>query len=202
MKTQKILSLILAAAVMCSFVGCQADKGEVTETSQNITTEKAETESKKSNSDRKEINYITDWSIEELVKNVELYGKTYSMPFTLEDLGEDYSIGNKYDFGYDLYYKGENISLIKFDDNDEDLKKCNIINLVFDDNTNIKIEEFYCGNTRKSIEKKYGTPSIESKSKNVCTYVFERKKGNAALLLVYENDKITGITIDGIYEEE
>lgn len=85
MRNKKLLSLILAAAVMCSFAGCQADKGEVSVTTQDttdsvateqtsetkITTEKEKTTETENTT---ETNKISD---ESAVETVTIAGKEY-----------------------------------------------------------------------------------------------------------------------------
>ena len=104
----RILSIFAAIAVTLSLSACQNGN---TEQTVPLTTQSSE------ETTLTEIQYVTDWSIDELVQNIELNGKTYSMPFTLEDLGEAYSIGEKIEItetsaSYPLYYNGTEIALI------------------------------------------------------------------------------------------
>jgi len=185
----RILSVLAAFAVLASFSACQAG---YTEQTAPLTTQSSE------ETNSTEIQYVTDWSIDELVQNIELNGKTYSMPFTLEDLGEEYSLGEKVSlsgdsYGYDLYYNDKNYALITLDK-----KNTTIISLTFTDNMDFKIGEFYPGNSSKDIVDTYGNPSVKA-SNNAMTYLFT--DGNS-ISAFYENNKLNSISINYCIEEE
>jgi len=185
----RILSIFAAIAVTLSLSACQ--NGDTEQTAPLTTQSSEETNST-------EIQYVTDWSIDELVQNIELNGKTYSMPFTLEDLGEEYSLGEKVSlsgdsYGYDLYYNDKNYALITLDK-----KNTTIISLTFTDNMDFKIGEFYPGNSSKDIVDTYGNPSVKA-SNNAMTYLFT--DGNS-ISAFYENNKLNSISINYCIEEE
>ncbi len=144
-----------------------------------------------------DINYITDWSLDELVQNIELNGKSYSMPFTVEDLGEGYTIGEKISlsgdtYGYNLYYNDKYYALIKLNLN-------NIItSITFSDNVNFKIGELYSGNSKEKIINVYGIPSVEARD-IIATYLFSN--GNS-ISIFYEDNKLESISINYYIEEE
>lgn len=201
MRSKKVVTLIFAVGIMCSLIACNADKGEVSETTQATTASMVtETESETKSSETDKMNYITDWSIEEVFQSIELNGKTYSLPFTLEDLGEDYSVGEQREESYDLYYKDEYISLIDLDKNNEDINKCNIINFILDSSSEYKMGELYNGNSKKNVEAMYGKPS--SDSGNVTSYNFKGNRGKECILVIYKNNKIKTVGILCYFEEE
>ena len=144
------------------------------------------------------------WSLDTLVKNIELNGKTYSMPFTLDDLGSDYSVGNAILFdnntyGYALNYKNDIFTaIVKFDG--FDYTKSRIISFTTSDDTEVKVGDICFGDDRFDILRRYGTPSIEEqKSENEFEYFYgsmaeDKEKANG-LYLYFEDNKLTGISI-------
>ena len=189
----RILSLCAAAAVVLSLSACKPSE-TVQETQ---TSEAAET-------DTTEIHYITDWSIDELVQNIELNGKSYSMPFTVEDLGEGYTIGEKIslskgNYGYNLYYNDTDFALITTDKSNTDVKKDNIISITVTDTEDIdfNVGDIEFGDTLNDIYSRYGKPSVESKNKVACSYLFENnnKLKDNTITLFFDNEKLNGISI-------
>ena len=176
MKKRRILSFfaVVAVVVLC-LAGCQSD----------------------ADTDTSDFHYITDWSLNEIVQNIEMNGKLYSMPFSVEQLGEEYSIGEKVSltsesYGYNLYYNNEYFALINLDTDEVDINKSLITSLSFGENSNYKIGEFYNGNKKKNVKKTYGNPSIESDIGNLSSYTFENGDG---ITVLYENNKVSGIVI-------
>ena len=188
---KRLLSLFVAAAVLFSLSSCKPN-----EAVQEIhTSEAAETKTT-------EIHYITDWSIDELVQNIELNGKSYSMPFTVEDLGEEYTIGEKVslsegNYGYNLYYNDTEFALITTDKSNTDVKKDNIISITVTDIEDIdfNVGDIEFGDTLNDIYSRYGKPSVESKNKVACSYLF----GKNNITLFFDNEKLNGISI--LYEK-
>ena len=182
----RFLSIFAAIAVTLSLSACQ--NGNTEQTAPLTTQSSEETTST-------EIQYVTDWSIDELVKNIELNGKTYSMPFTLDDLGEEYSIGEKIEItetsaSYPLYYNGTEIALINVN-NQKYICSISISNKYVD----FKAGNFYIGNSREEINKEYGKPTMFVE--NIDSYSFDDTKN----ICVFYNSKnvVDGIAI--LYEE-
>ena len=187
---KRILIAMLAAVIVCGFSGCKADESQPEIVSETSSTE---------------IQYITDWSIDELLQDFELNGKTYSMPLTIGDLGNEYSIGDKAslrgdNYGYYLQYNDEHFALITVNDSDADINKWCIKSFSLSDDTKYKFGDLYYGNTRDNIISKYGKPSISTEVGNTIIdgYIFENKN---AFSIDYKNNKIYGIVI-GINEEK
>lgn len=183
----RILSIFAAIAVTLSLSACQNSNTEQT-APQTIQLSEETTST--------EIQYVTDWSIDELVQNIELNGKTYSMPFTLDDLGAEYSLGEKVSlpddrYGYNLNYNGEYFALIVINDELE-VSKSPITILTIVDNTNYRCGELYYGNSKTAVQDVYGKPSYENSLKNINSYSF---KNGSGVTITYENDKLVGVTI-------
>ncbi len=148
-----------------------------------------------------EFHYITDWSIDELVKNIEMNGISYSMPLTVEDLGEKYSIEEyeDYDNCFFLNYCDDEYALIDiYNDNESDIKKNRIrtINVSYD--VDFKIGGISFGDEKDDILKKYGEPSLSSPQERVLTYVFEgetEEQNNVLVLTFSKNEKLDGISV-------
>lgn len=150
---------------------------------------------------KSEFHYITDWSIDEVVQNIEMNGTSYSMPFTVGDLGENYSLEatNRTAGGYFLNYCGDEnyYALVGIYDDDTDIKKCRIRLITVNDNVDFKIDNLSFGVKREKILEKYGEPSLAT-NETVWTYVFEGETidQNSALLFTFnKKGKLDGISI-------
>ena len=163
---KRFWAILAAVCMIFSMVGCKQNGIPVEQTSE---------ESNQVKSVKKEPYYITDWSIDDLVTSVEMNGVTYSMPFTLNDLGEDYTI-EKINDELVLYYHGENYALIKVKDN-SDIKNSEIISITTDctyHDTDFKIDNTNFGDEQTDVLEKYGEPSLKVTAETVSGiyYVF------------------------------
>ena len=171
------------------------NKSQYVETVTEAKSEESTTQNKS------EFHYITDWSIDELVQNIEMNGVSYSMPFTVEDLGENYTIeeNTSSDKGYFLNYRGdEDYALINVYNDDTDIQKCRIRTITVNDNVDFKIDSWGFGVKREKILEKYGEPSLISSKQIVCTYVFqgETDDQNSVLLFTFnKKGELDGISI-------
>ena len=168
--------------------------------SQNVETI-AETKAEESTVTSKyEFHYITDWSIDKIVQNIEMNGTSYSMPFTVGDLGENYSLEeiDRTPGGYFLNYCSyEHYALIDVYNDDTDIKKCRIRSITVNDNVDFKIDNLSFGVKREKILEKYGEPSLAT-NETVWTYVFEGETidQNSALLFTFnKKGELDGISI-------
>ena len=202
-KRHKLAGLILAVITLCAVIFTVAvyaneEKPLIIE---NVVyddvTESTSQEAIISNST--EIQYITDWSIDELLQDFELNGKTYSMPLTIGDLGDGYLIGDKAslrgdNYGYYLRYNDEHFALITVDDSDTDINKWQIKSFSISEDDNYKFGDLYYGNTRENIINKYGLPSFSTEigATTIDNYIFENKD---AVSVEYKNNKIYGLVI-------
>lgn len=201
---KRLLSLLAAAAITLSLSACKpSETAQETQTSETGESAVVETVAS-ADANSTEIHYITDWSIDELVQNIELNGKSYSMPFTVEDLGEGYSIGEKVNlsgdnYGYNLFYNDVSIALISTDKANTNVKKDYIISITvtFIEDIDFKIGDIEFGDTLNDIYSRYGKPSIESENKVACSYLFKNnnKLKDNVLTLIFDNDVLSGISI-------
>ena len=179
-----------------SMVGCKQNSIPVEQTSK---------ENEQVKTVKKEPYYITEWSIDDLVKSVEMNGVTYSMPFTFNDLGEGYTIEKINDELF-LYYHGENYALIKVKDN-SDIKNSEIISITISSEENFKLGDISNEDRLEDVLKKYGEPSLISSvgSFSLISYVFEGKKdkSNSSIGFTFKDNKLNSIgIIYNKYEEE
>ena len=79
---------------------------------------------------------ITDWTMEDLISDIKIYGKQISLPCNVSDLGKDYSLSDVYCYiqssnqtGSELYYKNKYVAAVYFYGNNEDLINKNIVKL-------------------------------------------------------------------------
>lgn len=193
---KKSFTLLLAAAVaVCGLAGCNKNNVPIVQENGvqvNIT--------QASEANEKNFHYITDWSIDDIVQNIEMNGTSYSMPFTVGDLGENYSLEeiDRTPGGYFLNYCGdEDYALIDVYNDDTDIKKCRIRSITVNDNVDFKIDNLSFGVKKEKILEKYGEPSLAT-NKTVWTYVFEGETidQNSALLFTFnKKGKLDGISI-------
>ena len=128
---KRILSLFAAFAVMLSLSACQAGDTEqdtqtreavesvctVSETVQSV--EKTAPESSEELQIETEFEII-DWTMEDLVSNIEIYGDKLSLPCTISEISSDYKLENINYFedmqmtAGTLYKKNKEIGLVYF----------------------------------------------------------------------------------------
>lgn len=192
----RFTALLAAAVTVCCLSGCQQND---VSTEQENGVQANVTKSLEINENN--FRYITDWSIDNLVQNIEMNGISYSMPFTVEDLGENYTIeeNTSSDKGYFLNYRGdEDYALIDIYNDDTDIKKCRIRTITVNDNVDFKIGNLGFGVKREKILEKYGEPSLISSKQIVCTYVFqgETDDKNSVLLFTFnQKGELDGISV-------
>lgn len=166
--------------------------------------------------DEIDVHFITDWSLDEMVQSVEMNGVTYSMPFTLNDLEDKYSLkcasvdfdkSGKVDrYIFVLYYCDMIYAMVDvfkpFDFNNIDNYKITSITLIsgmdfkFGGISGIGSEY-----TKGDILKMFGEPStISSDHNNKLLYMFDKRYDNLhhnVVVFAFEDDNETlkGITI-------
>lgn len=191
MYRKRFWTILAAVCMIFSMVGCKQNGIPVNKTSE---------ESEQIKSVKKEPYYITEWSIDDLVKNLEINGVKYSMPFTLNDLGEDYTIEKINDELF-LYYQGENYALIKVKDN-SDIKNSEIILITTDctySDKDFKIGDTSFGDKLDDVLERYGEPSLITSGDLMAMvyYVFEEKTEgqNNGLGFTFTDGKLDSISI-------
>ena len=193
------MALLAAACMFFSMVGCKQNGIPVDQTSE---------ESNQMKTVKKEPYYITEWSIDDLVKDLEINGIKYSMPFTFNDLGEDYTIVKNKDELF-LYYLGESYALIEVKDN-SDINNSEITHLIIDctyHDVDFKIDGISFGDELNNVLEKYGEPSLiySGSSISMVNYVFEGKteEQNSMVGFTFTNGKLDGFSaIYNKYGEE
>ena len=210
-RKSKLLVFVICITLMLS--GCTNATAEIYQQTQNNVTQSSSTKAKsnkdkvkkeetteietKSNVIKKDPYYITDWSIDDVITNVEMNGVTYSMPFTFNDLGEGYTIEKINDELF-LYYHGENYALIKVKDN-SDIKNSEIISITISSEENFKLGDISNEDRLEDVLKKYGEPSLISSvgSFSLISYVFEGKKdkSNSSIGFTFKDNKLNTIGI-------
>lgn len=192
---KKIMLFIASACMIFSMVGCKQNGIPVEQTSE---------ESNQVKSVKKEPYYITEWSIDDLVTSVEMNGVTYSMPFTLNDLGEDYTI-EKINDDLFLYYRGNHFGIIDLKDN-SDINNSEIISITTHDKS-FKVGDTSFSDELDDVLEKYGEPSLitSGSSISVVYYVFEGKteEQSSKVGFTFKDGKLYSIGVTyNKYEEE
>ena len=199
---KKFLTALLAAACMVfGMSGCRYSAIPVNQKTSETTSVTA---------NETYFNYITDWSIDEIVKNVEMNGVTYSMPFTLNDLGDKYSLelasadfdeSGKFDhYVYSLNYCDAVYAGIDvFDQFVSDMDNYKITSITLMSDTDFKFGGIGPESTKADILERFGEPSVASSDYNMFMYMFyeEDDELHNIVVVAFENDNETlkGITI-------
>lgn len=93
-----ILTILLTAAVVCGFGGCSNNQnGTVSETSATTISETMQASETTVNENLEETGFvtefeITDWTMEELLSDVEINGVKLSLPCSYEELAEHFDL--------------------------------------------------------------------------------------------------------------
>ena len=196
---KRFCAIFAAVCMIFSMVGCKQNSIPVEQTSK---------ENEQVKTVKKEPYYITEWSIDDLVKSVEMNGVTYSMPFTFNDLGEGYTIEKLNDDLF-VYYHGENYALIEVKDN-SDINNSEIIHLTIDctyRDKDFKIGDTSLGDELDDVLEKYGEPSLITSVGSIAMvyYIFEEKteEQNNGVGFTFTDGKLDGISVTyNKYEEE
>ncbi len=115
-RLQKPISALLAAVMLCGLTGCAKEEGSVQisdepSISQSSSDIQSQTESE------------ADLDLDEVVKSITVFGREVSLPCTIGDFGEDFSLKeeNMTTVGgftsCDLLYQGKAIGTATFEDN-------------------------------------------------------------------------------------
>ncbi|MBQ8567637.1 MAG: hypothetical protein IJ446_00275 [Oscillospiraceae bacterium] len=176
---KKLSALLMAVSMMLSSVGCSEteaedipdnDVSQVTMAESDSTEVSREAESKQ----------LTP----EDMNRIEICGKTVSLPFSVEELGDEFSIGGKNNS--QLYYKEEPFATITSDKNTPEL----ISKIVFSlDWFDVKIAGFCFSQTttKEDIISEWGEPNK----------ILQHDNTDNMIYLISDNFAITVVMIDG-----
>jgi len=210
---KKHLAIILALCLAFSMTACVTGKTNVSEndtTSQAITvaTEESTVTSTDETTANKpvpaETTYeITDWSIDDVAKNITLNGKKISLPCTIKDLGDGYSYAEKKetDLLYGkipvcttrLLYNGKECASVGFSYKENEPYENGVIYFLgglFGKNKNLTIDEITIGKSKEEIEKKYGKENFKSEINydHTSIYIFNDKNNRKEILVNYDEN--------------
>jgi|GEM_PF-1866615 len=206
---KRILIAMLAAVVACGFSGCKADEKQtkiVSETSSTTASQTAQTSEitspESSEETQIETEYeITDWTMEELLSDIEINGVKLSLPCSYEELAEHFDLEldlsfyneayKKYYYGYafrgDLYiltgYYSENETDNPSGEGMDDFY------ISCENGAKFRFGEIVSGvSTREDVEKILGKPNFHSTSKFDTWYKWN---GINAIAISYDkNNKV------------
>ncbi len=132
MMFKKPISALLAAVMLCGLTGCSNE-----ETSERISDEFSVSQSGEESYFQSETENIGgDLDFDNAVKSITIFGREVSFPFSINDLGEDFSLKEENMTTYggstscDLLYQGKAIGTVTFADTD-DLGSAQISDLMF-----------------------------------------------------------------------
>lgn len=137
---------------------------------------------------------ITDWTIEEFISNITIYGQQINLPFNVENLPDDFYLSEKGVYvevtdttGFSMYYKDKEIAYVYCNGKCEDNSNALITSIcfgMFNPVPKIKI----MGITEKSnydfIIKKLGLPN-NLNNDNELRYIFANNK---EILIHFQNN--------------
>lgn len=186
MRNKNILKALSLIAAVCIAAGCNGSAIAETTTTTITTTASntVETTTLTEKADK-------DLLLVELGNGVEMNGKKYSIPFTLEDLGNEYNATGA-DTEYDIFYKNEYYAFITVDESD-DFSKANVNAIQFTSNTDFKLGDIYCGNSRNNIYQTYGEPDMKAPSEKIEHYIFDN---GVVFGIEYDNNVIVSLGIE------
>ncbi|MBD5145071.1 MAG: hypothetical protein HDT21_04045 [Ruminococcus sp.] len=176
MRKKRFAVLLAAVFMVLGFAGCLYNEIPANQDSSETTSAAA---------DEIDFHYVTDWSLDDMVQSIEMNGVTYSMPFTLNDLGNKYSLewvgvdfeenGKVDHYTYvlkycDMVYAGIEV-FDPFDFNDMDNYK--ITSIILTSDTDFKFGGVDPESTKDNILEKFGEPSYISSDYNMFAYMFD-----------------------------
>lgn len=129
-RLKKPISALLAAVMLCGLTGCANEEGSV-RTGDEIDTSRSSEESDAQSQTESE----ADFDLDDAVKSITVFGREVSLPCTIGDFGEDFSlkeenmatVGGFTSCG--LLYQGKTIGTATFEDTD-DLDSAQISGLI------------------------------------------------------------------------
>lgn len=209
MKNQKLIAVLSALVLTLGMTAC-GNSGETQDVpAENTTTEEIVTTEKEIPPAERIISEITDWSVEDLAKEITINGKKISLPMDMNELGEGYTMmgTDKSMDGYpgmimELYYDGNYFGDIWADKFDDGMKIIGIqaaeINLC-----DIQIGDISFESTKEEIEEKYGESNFDPGFETDLTamYAFLAEDGTTVnhLLLMYDKDNNYKVSAMQIY---
>lgn len=137
----RLFTVMLSAAILlCSLTGCESNQASNSE-SDSVSESTSDDESKdsqvnsdnadSSDSQNEQSNSHSEFDFDAAVKNITLFGKKISLPCTVKDLGEEFSLDERSKWvilesvvSSDLYYKNKKIGTVNLSDSDEEQIIC------------------------------------------------------------------------------
>lgn len=208
-----IITAILALSMVAGTTGCAGS----TETASGIATTASTTE--ESTTQAETVNAgETSFDYDEVCKNIVINGKQYTFPFSVEELGEGYSIGDisyskldnedeYYSVVTDLYYQNKKIASVSYyglNNKDKDSVDFNVRKI--DD---LYQNEFFCDNPKNYIEfsglklgddtnkiiEFLGNPTEKKGSTDTYGSFIYSKDEKKNISYTYKNNNINGIVL-------
>lgn len=217
---KRVVRIIMFELIMLILVtGCQRQPISK-ETKETVTPSFVE-ESNVPEADKPEESREGNFNIEEVRKKLWLNGKQFSLPCTIEDLGEGYYYDGAFLESLEedinltscvtgLYYKNfkknfdNKISVfLKKEDNDYNKMKIYRIKIKDSNSNSFLVDTVGLDSTKKEVEKKFGKPDeiLEHSDLTTQKWIY-RDSINYIELSFNDKEKIDSITFMYIYEED
>ena len=205
---RKIVSMGMLLLMLLSLSACQKEEGETKKkTSETNVAAVTETPSTTEETDTSAIPKPPEgtFDFEYLSQNIIIDGKKVSLPFTLDDLGEEYTFNEigisegiiEHRCGVQVIFPdGKYIQTFVKEDKKADVtRKSEIMSItVYSSNeNNISIDGIKDNSNISDIKKKFGEPTKIDYGNSINHWYYESENGR--LHFSIENEKIQGMTI-------
>ena len=153
---------------------------------------------------------ITDWTMKDLVSEINICGQQINFPFKVEELNIDFNLSDKGYYlessnttGFIMYYKGEQIAYVYSDGKCSDKTEALFTNIsfgMFNSVPEINIMGISNNSNYNYIVKKLGEPNYIQNDINTLRYIFS---DNNYVIIHFEDDTQNAINFFSInYMEE
>lgn len=193
-KTWKKVSLLIIIAVMILTVTGCGDKKEKSKQTSSEAVQESQSTSGDENQKTSDEGQESTFDFSQAFDNVEVNGKKVPFPFTLNDLGEDFTVESIVEMGdgtcgASLCYKGEIVADVYMNiNNKKDFgNNTSMYKLVLSRNYNqaIKINRIDCNKNKNNVCENFK----EFNNKNKEMEKVEERKGDNYLLITFNDDE-------------
>lgn len=194
---KKVSLLIIMAVMILTVTGCGSKSNEEKQAASGSVQESqstSESENQSSGDDEEQESQESDFDFSQAFDNVEVNGKKVPFPFTLNDLGEGFTVDSIVEMGDGvcggtLYYKEEEIASVYMKINvSEDFGndiKINELTLSTNSTPFIKINGIDCNSNKNDVQENFK----EFNDKNSEMTKVEEVKGKNLLAISFNDDE-------------
>lgn len=203
--TGKRVSLLIIMAVMILMVtGCGSESKGDKQTSSGTVQESQSTSGSENQSSGDNEEQESDFDFSQAFDNVEVNGKKVPFPFTLNDLGEDFSVDSIVEMGDGtcggtLYYKDNVVAevFLNISNKNEFNNNSKIFRIDFGENYPpiINVKEINCSNNAEDILNNFIGLEKKYDDKNILSFLEKRQGNNTISFFLNEDGTICSVRI-------